>query len=76
MMLLLDRRQARGWWLRASKLRLLLLTSLGSRHYLARPSLVCRVVQERADVVHKERIEKLGDLLLVREIEGAFEGDP
>jgi hypothetical protein len=37
---------------------------------------VAGVVQQRVDLVHEERVELLGDVLLVCEGEGALEGDP
>lgn len=76
MMLLLDGRQPGRRGLRATELGLLLLTALGSSHYLARPSLVCRVVKKGADVMDKQGIEEFRNLLLVREIESALEWDP
>jgi hypothetical protein len=37
---------------------------------------VGRMVQQGVDLVHEEGIQLLGDLLLISEGEGAFEGDP
>lgn len=34
------------------------------------------MVQQGVDLVHEEWIQLLGDLLLISEGEGAFEGDP
>ena len=74
--LLLDGRQAWRGWLSASKLRLLLFAALGRCHDLACPGLIRGVVEERADIVNKERIEQLSNLLLVGKIKGALKRDP
>lgn len=38
--------------------------------------LVGGVVQQSANIVHEERIQKIRDLLLVRELQSALEWDP
>jgi hypothetical protein len=49
---------------------------LRSSHDLVRPTLVGWVAEQRANVVHKERIQELGDLLLVGKVESALKGNP
>jgi len=34
------------------------------------------MIQQRPDVVNKQRVEKLGDLFLVREVQSTVEGNP
>lgn len=38
--------------------------------------LVSRVVQQSANIVHEERIQQIGDLLLVSKLQSALEWDP
>lgn len=42
----------------------------------ARAREVRRMVQQATDIVHKERIKQVRDLLLVRKIERSFKGNP
>lgn len=42
----------------------------------ALPSLIGRVVQESADIVHEKRVEHLSNLLLVREVQRAIKRNP
>ncbi len=74
MVVLLQRRQAR--LLAAPHLILLLLSALCSGHDLACPRLVCGVVEQRPNVVHKEGIQQLRDLLLVGKVQSALEWNP
>lgn len=57
-------------------MRLLLFAALGRCHDLACPSLVRGMVEKCTNVVNKERIEELCDLLLVCKVKGAVEWDP
>lgn len=58
-----------GWWLSVPHLGLLLLlATLCSLHDLCGAVLVCWVVEQGTNVVHEQRVQKLGDLLLVGEI--------
>ena len=62
---------------RIARLRLLLnAASLGRRHHGSRAVLIGWMVKKSANVVDKERVEKLGDLLLVCKIKSSFKGDP
>lgn len=45
-------------------------------HDHVRSGLVSRVVEKATNVVHKERVEEISDLLLVGEFHGALEWDP
>lgn len=73
-----------GRWLRAGRrthvVRLLLLLwptgSHGGTTHAALASLVGRVVEQSTNVVDEERVEKLGDSLLVREIQRTVKGYP
>ena len=76
MVLLLNGGETRRRWLSSSKLGLLLLAAFRSCHDLTRTSLVCGVVEKRANVVNKKGIEELSDLLLVREVKSSFERNP
>lgn len=74
MMVLADRRQTRR---RVAHLALLLVFSpLGSRHNLVCPALVCRVIEQGADVVHKQRVQHLCDLFLVGKVKSSIIGNP
>lgn len=75
-MVLLNRGKTRGSGLRAAKLGLLLLATLGGSHNLACTSLIRGVVQKRTDVVNKQRIQELRDLFLVGEIKRTLERNP
>jgi hypothetical protein len=55
---------------------LLLLPSLRSCHDCMRASLVGWMIQKCSNVVHKQRIQKLCNLFLVRKIQSALEWDP
>jgi hypothetical protein len=76
-MVLVDRRKARPCWLRVSNLLgLLLLPALMGSHDLARPVLVCWVIEQSANIVNEQRIKKLGNFLLVGEIKSSLKWDP
>ncbi len=65
-------------WLAIPHLILVLLSPLfrSHGHHLASAGLVGGVVEESPDVVDKKGIEKLSDLLLVREIQCTIKGNP
>lgn len=69
-----------GKWcrrLRVAHLRLLLLlAALCSLHDLCGTVLVGWVIEKRADVVHKQGVQQLGDLLLVGEIQSSLKRNP
>lgn len=79
MVVLLYRWQTRRRWsTRAivSHLVLLLFPTLGSRHDLVSACLICRVVEQRSNVVHEQRVQHLGDFFFVGKIQCSLEGDP
>lgn len=76
MVMVLIQRWQTTWNLRVPNLILLLFSSLRGCHYGIGTRLVRGMIQQSANVVHKERVKELGDLLLVREVECSFERDP
>lgn len=71
--------QGREWCRRlcVAHLRLLLLlAALCSLHNLCGSVLVGWVVEKRTDVVHKQGVQQLGDLLFVGEIQSSLKRDP
>lgn len=64
------------WWLSVPHLGLFLLAALSCLHDLCGPVLIRGVVKKCADIVHKQRIEQLGDFLLVGEIQSPLKRDP
>lgn len=67
----------RCWWLGVAHLcLLLLLAALRSLHDLRCPVLVGWVVKKRTNVVHKQGVQQLSDLLLVGEIQSPLKRNP
>lgn len=77
MMVLVNRRKSGAGRLRAPDLlRLFLLPTLMGGHDLTCPVLVRWMIQQSPNVVDEQWVKKLGNLLLVREIEGPLKGNP
>ncbi len=49
---------------------------IGRSHDGIRSGLVCWVVEQCADIVHKQRVKQLRDLFFIRKIQCTFERDP
>lgn len=70
---LMNGRQTRG---RVSYLTLFLLAALSSSHDLTGAALVCRVIEEGANVVDEQWIQHFRDLFLVGEIQCSLIWNP
>jgi len=71
-----QRRSSLGCLGSSGRLAALQSSLLGIMHHHIRPTLVGRMIQQPTDVMYKQRIQQVGDLLLVGEIERTFEWDP
>lgn len=65
-----------GRWLSVAHLGLFLLAALSCLHDLCGPVLVRGVVKKCANIVHKQRVKQLGDLLLIGKIQSPLKRNP
>ena len=65
-----------GRWLAAHVLVLLQAATFSRRHNGIGAVLICRVIEKSTNVVDEKRVKKLGDSLLVREVQRTVKGYP
>ena len=76
LLLMVNGRQTMAGGVGAHLLALVLLAAVGGGHDLVCAGLVRGVVEQRANVLNKKRVKKLGNLFLVGKLESSIIGNP